>query len=248
MKYYVYALIDPRDLQPFYIGKGTASRRFNHMKKIPNATVGPKGERIQEIQDAGLIVQSAVMSWYATEEEAYAGEKEAIAKIGLDKLTNVAVGGNGDRKPKRSTKSEEQGLTSKQERFSQLVASGTSASDAYREAYDVKKASAKTINEAASRVLANSKVSARVEELRKPVIEGVQVTLESLLNRLVKAYEVAEETDQASGMVAATRELGKLADLYPAEKRENFNHDMSDIAERIQKARDNVVPIKRKSA
>jgi phage terminase small subunit len=238
-RYYVYALIDPRDLQPFYIGKGTASRRFNHMKKIPNATVGPKGERIQEIQDAGLIVQSAVMSWHATEEEAYEGEKEAIAKIGLDKLTNVAVGGNGDRKPERkSTKAKEVKLTAPQEKFCQLVASGENASASYRGAYDTSRQKTATINRNAKTMMDDTKISARIDELRKPVIEKAKVTLEGLLEKLDKAYEVAETTDQASGMVAAIREIGKLADLYPAEKRVNQNYDMNELQTRIQAGRE----------
>jgi phage terminase small subunit len=238
-RYYVYALIDPRDLQPFYIGKGTASRRFNHMKKIPNATVGQKGERIQEIQDTGLIVQSAVMGWYETEDEAYEAEKAKIAAIGLDNLTNKVAGGNGDRKPERkSTKAKEVKLTPKQEKFCQTVASGTNQSDAYRLAYDAENMKPPTVHVNANKMMNDKKIATRIKELRQPVLDDVEVTLQGLLNKLDKAYEIAETTDQASGMVAAVRELGKLADLYPAEKRVNQNYDMNELQTRIQAGRE----------
>ena len=241
MRYYVYALIDPRDdeLRPFYIGKGTASRRFNHMKKIPNSTVGPKGERIEEIIAAGLVVQSVVMGWYDTEDEAYEAEKAKISAIGLDNLTNKIAGGNGDRKlQSKNTKSKEVALTSKQEKFAQLVASGKNQSDAYRQAYDAENMTDKTIHETACEVAANPKVSARIKKLREPAVRKIELTVEKLLERLNDALELAEETDQPSAMTATLREMGKLADLYPAEKRENRNFEMTQLADRIQQGRD----------
>ena len=65
-------------------------------------------------------------------------------------------------------------LTSKQEKFCQAIIQGHNQSEAYRLAYGVKKATAKTINERASRLMANSKVIARIEELRAPAVKKVQ--------------------------------------------------------------------------
>jgi hypothetical protein len=232
MKFYIYALIDPRDLKPFYVGKGTSARRFNHMKNIPNSTVGPKGQRIAEIVEAGFTVQPAVLSWHETEEEAYEAERKKIAEIGLENLTNKAIGGNGDRKIHQVK------LTSKQEQFAQLVAAGESQSDAYRATYNCRNTLDKTIHESASRAAADPKIAARIKELRAPAVRKIELTVEKLLERFNDALELAEQTDQPSAMVAAMREMGKLADLYPAEKRENRNFDMTQLADRIQQGRD----------
>ena len=60
-------------------------------------------------------------------------------------------------------------LTPKQEVFVQGIIKGLSQADAYREAYNTQRMSDKTIHEAASRLMADSKVSARVQELREQV-------------------------------------------------------------------------------
>jgi len=53
--YYVYALKDPRSSPalPFYIGKGTGTRSFDHLVK-PDET--RKGLRIKEIESVGAKV------------------------------------------------------------------------------------------------------------------------------------------------------------------------------------------------
>ena len=68
----------------------------------------------------------------------------------------------------------EHGLTQQQEKFAQGVASGLSQADAYRAAYP-KSANWKdeTVWQAASRLMANSKVSARVKSLADAVAERV---------------------------------------------------------------------------
>ena len=238
-RYYVYALIDPRDLQTYYIGKGTASRRFQHFKNLPAdlEKSGDKAKRIKEIKDAGHTPEAIVLSWHDTDEEAYAEEQRRIEAIGLGNLTNQNRGGGGDR-TKPSTKAKKVKLTAAQEKFCQLVASGENASASYRGAYDTSRQKTATINRNAKTMMDDTKISARIDELRKPVIEKAKVTLEGLLEKLDKAYEVAETTDQASGMVAAIREIGKLADLYPAEKRVNQNYDMNELQTRIQAGRE----------
>jgi phage terminase small subunit len=80
-------------------------------------------------------------------------------------------------------------LTAKQEAFCLRIVAGDSASDAYRSAYTPKKATAKTINEAASRLARSSKVVARIAELREPIIEKVQADVAYVLDNLVEVTE-----------------------------------------------------------
>jgi phage terminase small subunit len=122
-------------------------------------------------------------------------------------------------------------LTTKQEAFARAVANGDNASDAYRSAYDTARMSSKTINEAASRLLANSKVSARIAELKGPALEAASLSVERTLRSCAAvAYQdprrfynadgsfkpVAEWDDDMAACVASieTKELfdddGKL--------------------------------------
>ena len=85
-------------------------------------------------------------------------------------------------------------LTPKQEKFVQSLIQGMSQADAYRSAYATKNMSDKTIHEAASRLVADSKVSARLAELReqttKETIMSAQKRLEWLTG-LIEDKEVS---------------------------------------------------------
>lgn len=70
-------------------------------------------------------------------------------------------------------------LTPKQEAFALAYIKTGNASEAYRQAgYTTQTMAAKTVNEAASRLLKNSKVAARIEELRAPALEAAKVDIE----------------------------------------------------------------------
>lgn len=83
-------------------------------------------------------------------------------------------------------------LTAKQELFVNKIIEGMSQADAYRAAYSTKNMSDKTIHEAASRLVSDSKVSARLAELRgqltKATIMSAQERLE-YLTRIVNGTE-----------------------------------------------------------
>lgn len=89
--YYVYSLNDPRTGKPFYIGKGTKNRMYQHEKD--SKANHPKCIRIREIKDAGLSVEYKKIKHFADEKAAYEYEAKLIKKIGKENLTNIADGG-----------------------------------------------------------------------------------------------------------------------------------------------------------
>jgi phage terminase small subunit len=108
-------------------------------------------------------------------------------------------------------------LTLKQEAFAMAyVENGGNASEAYRIAYDVREGTKpETIWQAACRILNDSKVAARVEELKQDLREKHKVTVEALILELEEARQAAlqAETPQTSAAVSATMGKAKLAGL-----------------------------------
>lgn len=112
-------------------------------------------------------------------------------------------------------------LTAKQEAFCLAYLETGNGSEAYRKAYGAGAMSAKTINEKASRLLATGKVRARLEELRKPVVEAAQVTLAGHLSRLEELSIAAEQAGQYSAAISAEVARGKAAGVH-VEKSEHM--------------------------
>jgi phage terminase small subunit len=103
-------------------------------------------------------------------------------------------------------------LTLKQEKFCLNYLELGNASEAYRKAGYSDGMSDKTVHEASNRLLKNSKVIARLEELRKPIIERHNITIDELLAELEEARKAAlsATTPQASAATAATMGKAKL--------------------------------------
>ena len=64
LKWYVYRLIDPRNGETFYVGKGQGNRIFEHAKGLldsdPEEVSDPKLQRIKDIRLAGLEVSHVI--------------------------------------------------------------------------------------------------------------------------------------------------------------------------------------------
>jgi phage terminase small subunit len=88
-------------------------------------------------------------------------------------------------------------LTAKQELFVQNVIQGMSQADAYRNAYACKRMSDKTVHEAASRLMADSKVLARVTELRSQIATKAVMSAQERLEWLTQLIENEEEDTNA---------------------------------------------------
>jgi hypothetical protein len=95
-RYYVYALIDPRDGKAFYIGKGHDNRRFHHEKNAVKRRCRNKHleHKILQIKAAGFEVVSEL--WVQEEEEDWCFLFERIFITSLrPTLVNISEGGEG---------------------------------------------------------------------------------------------------------------------------------------------------------
>ena len=112
LKWYVYRLIDPRNGETFYVGKGQGNRIFAHAKGDYAGMVSPdtnasdeedredtadlKIERINEIRNAGLEI-GHVVHRHGIERQDVAYEVEAALIDAYPGLTNLVEGhGSGD--------------------------------------------------------------------------------------------------------------------------------------------------------
>ena len=93
--YYVYALIDPRSNDVFYIGKGTGNRVFSHEAEIEKSSETEKIRKIRDIESNGFSVKRVMINWGLSEQEAFAAEASLINLFNVIsdvRLTNIVAG------------------------------------------------------------------------------------------------------------------------------------------------------------
>ena len=103
-------------------------------------------------------------------------------------------------------------LTPKQELFVQNIIQGMSQADAYRGAYSCKNQSDKTIWENASRLANNSKVQARLKELRNELAKDTILTVQERMEWLSEVIKARETNITAK--LAASDQMNKIQGAY----------------------------------
>lgn len=95
LRTYVYRLIDPRNGETFYVGKGKGNRVFAHIRaEVESEDPGEKLRRIREIRAAGFEVAHVIHRHGM--DEATAFEVESALIDAYPGLTNSAVGFGSD--------------------------------------------------------------------------------------------------------------------------------------------------------
>jgi hypothetical protein len=115
-------------------------------------------------------------------------------------------------------------LTAKQEHFAQCIADGMTQADAYRKSFDASKSKPETIWARASELMADSKVSGRVAQLRENLATKAlwsrEKSVEALLN-------VMDNPDKQTDIIAAVKELNAMHGFNAPQKVDLMNSDGS---------------------
>lgn len=110
---------------------------------------------------------------------------------------------------------EKRRFTEKMESFCLAYVETGNASEAYRRSYNTSNMADKTAQREGYNTLQNPLIQARIEELRKKVMERHEITVDTLLAELEEARQRAmnAETPQVSAAVGATMGKAKLLGL-----------------------------------
>lgn len=101
-------------------------------------------------------------------------------------------------------------LTAKQESFCLAYLEAGNASEAYRKAYNAENMKPETVNRKAKELLDHGKIAARLAQLQGEAAKRNEITVDSLLDELEEARQLARAEAQPSAMVSATMGKAKI--------------------------------------
>jgi phage terminase small subunit len=113
---------------------------------------------------------------------------------------------------------EQNNLTLKQQNFVHAYLETGNASEAYRRAYDAREMKPESVGRKAAELMANGKITAKLDALREPVIAKVQLTLESHLETLRELRDEAAAHGFYGAAINAEVARGKASGLYVERK------------------------------
>jgi phage terminase small subunit len=109
-------------------------------------------------------------------------------------------------------------LTLKQEAFAKAYIETGNASEAYRRAYDAARMKPEALHVNASKLLADTKVALRVDDLRKAHATRHDISMDKLTGMALAAYEIAITEKAPSAAVSAVMAVAKLHGLITDKK------------------------------
>lgn len=116
-------------------------------------------------------------------------------------------------------------LTANQENFVKNIMEGMSQADAYRAAYPKQKMADKTVWEAASRLMANGKVKARLAELRQELMKPSIMTAQQRLEWLTRLIDSEEEDTNTK--LKAVDIMNKMQGEYTQKVEANVTNEVT---------------------
>jgi phage terminase small subunit len=127
---------------------------------------------------------------------------------------------------KSATSCHQEPVDQNSEAFCLAVVAGHNQSAAYRKAYNPRRATAKTINEMACRLMKNPKIAARVAELVQPAIADAQMKRREWVERLTRLarFDPRRMFDD-QGRPKQIVELGGAEALETFERIEQYDDD-----------------------
>lgn len=131
------------------------------------------------------------------------------------------------------------GLTAKQEKFCQLVASGKGQSDAYRGSYNAENMSDQAIYVEAYELMQSPDIALRIKEIQSSMQKKAEITALKLVEELKEIEELAKQPIHGKDLnnydltnwIKVKQEVAKLLGLYAPTK--SVVDQKTDLTENI---------------